>query len=59
MLSSHGFELRLFALPNTFLVDFQSKTLPACIVCDILMPDMSGIELQTELKAAGVLIITA
>ena len=53
MLSSHGFELRLFRSAKDFLVDFQSNNLPACIVCDILMPDMSGIELQTELQKSG------
>ena len=26
---------------------------PGCIVCDVRMPEMSGIELQTEMKRAG------
>ncbi|HML27244.1 MAG TPA: response regulator [Hyphomicrobium sp.] len=49
MLSNHGFGVCSFASAEQFLAALQAGELPSCIVCDIRMPGMSGLELQKEL----------
>lgn len=49
MLSNHGFGVCSFASAEQFLSALQAGELPSCIVCDIRMPGMSGLELQKEL----------
>lgn len=49
MLSNHGFGVCSFASAEQFLSALQANELPSCIVCDIRMPGMSGLELQKEL----------
>lgn len=49
MLSNHGFGVCSFASAEQFLPALQANEIPSCIVCDIRMPGMSGLELQKEL----------
>ncbi|MFA5956486.1 response regulator transcription factor [Hyphomicrobium sp.] len=49
MLSNHGFGVCSFSTAEQFLSRLQGGELPSCIVCDIRMPGMSGLELQNEL----------
>jgi FixJ family two-component response regulator len=57
LLEDAGFEVSPFASATALLEALESGGLggaPACIVSDIRMPRMSGIELQQELKRRGV-----
>jgi FixJ family two-component response regulator len=55
LLSSSGFAVELFASASEFLQrDRLSR--PACILLDLNMPGMNGLELQEELHARGVMI---
>lgn len=47
LLEVAGFKVRIFASPKQFLADERPKR--GCVVADIRMPDMSGLELQEEL----------
>lgn len=47
-LETHGFTVETFACSEDFLVALQSKS-AGCLILDVLMPGMSGPELQTEL----------
>src|SRR6187551_3839631 len=49
MLSNHGFGICSFASAELFLSALQGEELPSCVVCDIRMPGISGLELQKEL----------
>ena len=52
LLSSHGYLVRTFASAEDFL---QSALLngSACVVADVQMPAMSGMDLLTHLRARG------
>lgn len=52
LLASVGQKAIMFPSGPAFLEQFD-PTEPACIVCDIRMPGMSGLELQQELLARG------
>lgn len=49
MLSNHSFGVCSFASAEQFLSALQASEIPSCVVCDIRMPGMSGLELQKEL----------
>ncbi|HVZ04773.1 response regulator transcription factor [Hyphomicrobium sp.] len=49
MLSNHGFGVCSFASADAFMAVIGANNLPSCVVCDIRMPGMSGLELQREL----------
>ncbi len=50
LLRSSGYEVRSFATPAAFLsADHGLPEQPRCIVADVMMPGISGIELQEEL----------
>lgn len=49
MLSNHGFGVCSFPSADAFMAAVSSEDLPSCIVCDIRMPGMSGLELQREI----------
>ncbi len=50
MLSNHGFGVCSFSSADAFLTALNADSLPSCVVCDIRMPGMSGLDLQKELK---------
>ena len=49
LLESRGFEVRSFASAEEFLKSVGT-TMPACVVTDVRMPNVSGLELQIALK---------
>ena len=50
MLTSEGFRVKTYESAQTFLVD-DTPSEPGCIIADVRMPGMSGIELFDELRA--------
>jgi FixJ family two-component response regulator len=52
LIKSDGFEVETFASARQFLNRGVPDS-PACIVADIRMPGLSGLELQQELASAG------
>lgn len=62
LLKSLGIVTRTFASAGEFLAAFQMWQ-PGCLVCDVRMPDMSGLDLFEHLSAAGsklpVILMTA
>src|SRR4051812_45554294 len=55
LISSSGLGVELFASANEFL-QRGALVRPACILLDLNMPGMNGLELQEELHARGVVI---
>ncbi|MBC8026383.1 MAG: response regulator transcription factor [Steroidobacteraceae bacterium] len=55
LLKSVGIQSTLYASAQEFLGAYQ-PTLPGCLVLDIRMPGMSGLELQQELNLRGAVI---
>lgn len=53
LLRSVGLEIQLFASATEFLA-FTRPERPGCVVLDVRMPRLSGLDLQRELAAAGV-----
>lgn len=62
LVTGGGLRAETFASAQDFLATFD-PALPGCLVCDVSMPGMSGLELQQELNARGaplaVIFITA
>jgi FixJ family two-component response regulator len=52
LLSTVGYKTAVFARPSAFLADIK-RDLPGCLVLDIRMPDMSGLEVQQQLNRMG------
>ena len=55
LLEVYGFRVELFADAAQFLASYHPG-LPGCLLLDIAMPGMTGLELQAELKARGIQI---
>jgi FixJ family two-component response regulator len=53
---SVGMRARIFASGEEFL-EFERPEAPACLVLDVRLPGLSGLELQRELADAGIPII--
>jgi FixJ family two-component response regulator len=53
LLHSVGIATRAFPSATAFLAEYASGQ-PGCLVCDVRMPDMSGLELYERLLVAGV-----
>jgi FixJ family two-component response regulator len=52
LLQSHGFEVQTFSSPQAFL-EQRDGSPPGCIVMDLSMPGLSGLELQEALAHAA------
>jgi FixJ family two-component response regulator len=52
LLRAEGFATRTWTSANTFLEE-HDPSLPGCLVTDLIMPEMSGLELQRKLLAQG------
>jgi len=61
LLESEGFDVETFERASNFLQRFEGR-LPGCLVTDVRMPDMDGLELLQALAARGplppVIVIT-
>ncbi len=53
LLCSKGFSVRTFASAPEFSAKYKPVN-PGCLVLDVAMPDMSGLELQERLERGGV-----
>ena len=57
LLASKGFEVRTFDDPQVFLDSLNGGLpgqSPACLVTDLRMPGLSGLDLQAEIAARGI-----
>lgn len=52
LIRSSGFQARSFGSAREFLVERPTER-PACLVLDLSMPDVNGLELQQEMKESG------
>jgi FixJ family two-component response regulator len=52
LLRSAGIAVAVFASPREFLAQYDPAT-PGCLVLDITMPDLNGLQLQTALGEKG------
>jgi two-component system, LuxR family, response regulator FixJ len=52
LLSTVGYKTAVFSRPSEFLANFKIDS-PGCLLLDIRMPDMSGLELQQHLNRIG------
>jgi len=55
LLSTVGYKTAFFALPGEFLARFNVDE-PGCLILDIRMPEMSGLEVQQQLNRAGAML---
>lgn len=53
LLKTMGWSVAKYSSGKTFLEE-DDFTAPGCIVLDVRMPDMTGLEVQTELERRGV-----
>lgn len=51
-LVAEGFNVRLFESADAFLAEYDPG-LPGCLIADVAMPGMSGLELQSLMAARG------
>src|SRR5271163_3357774 len=52
LLSTVGYKTTVFSRPGEFLANLKPDT-PGCLVLDIRMPEMSGLEVQQQLNRMG------
>jgi FixJ family two-component response regulator len=55
LLSTVGYATEAYARPGDFLAHFKREE-PGCLVLDIRMPEMSGLELQQQLNRTGCML---
>jgi len=53
LLNSAGFTVQTFGSATEFVQD-QRPDVPACLILDVELPDISGLDLQTELAKSGI-----
>jgi len=56
LLSSAGYGIKTFASAEEFLNSEPGTPGPACLVLDVKMPGLSGLDLQEELKSRNIII---
>jgi FixJ family two-component response regulator len=56
LLSSAGYSVKTFASAKEFLESERGTPGPACLVLDVKMPDLSGLDLQKELMSRNIII---
>ncbi len=54
LLESAGLHAEAFASGSGFLESRPDDHLPNCLILDVRLPEISGLEFQTELSAAGI-----
>jgi FixJ family two-component response regulator len=52
LMRSAGFDVRAFASAKEFL-DQDCQDVPGCLILDVRMPGMNGLELQEKLRTGG------
>jgi FixJ family two-component response regulator len=55
LLEAEGFNVEAFTSAKTFLDSYRSEIL-GCLVLDVAMPELNGLELQQRLARSGVLV---
>jgi two-component system, LuxR family, response regulator FixJ len=55
LLTTVGYKTAIFGRPSEFLARFRPDV-PGCLVLDIRMPEMSGLDLQQQLNRGGVML---
>lgn len=55
LLAAEGFNVRAFTSAKAFLESYQPEAL-SCLVLDVAMPELDGLELQQRLTRAGILL---
>ena len=55
LLEAEGFAVRAFTSAKTFLESYHAEAL-GCVVLDVAMPELDGLELQQRLTQSGVLL---
>jgi FixJ family two-component response regulator len=55
LLKAEGFNVRAFTSAKSFLESYSPETL-SCLVLDVAMPELNGLELQQRLTRSGVLL---
>ena len=55
LLEAEGFAVRAFTSAKTFLESYNAEAL-SCVVLDVAMPELDGLELQQRLTQSGVLL---
>lgn len=53
LLKTEGLNSKAYATAQAFLDDYDKST-PSCLVLDVRMPEMSGLELQKKLLSEGI-----
>jgi FixJ family two-component response regulator len=56
LLEAEGFTVRAFTSAKTFLESYHAEAL-GCVVLDVAMPELDGLELQQRLTQSGVLLL--
>jgi len=52
LLQAEGFDPRIWLSPSAFLAQ-HDPDLPGCLITDLIMPEMDGLEIQQELLSRG------
>jgi len=55
LLKAEGFTVQAFTSAKTFLESYRPETL-SCLVLDVSMPELNGLELQERLSRSGLLV---
>src|SRR5262245_66473668 len=53
LIKSAGYQVQTFVSAREFLDTMTDTTAPACLVLDVRMPGLSGLDLQRELQTAN------